>query len=449
MSKLSDVLNDFNFQEEDKQIAFITNLYLAGYFKPESIWQAINMMQYDANNKKTEIWKKEPQITFANVVKSLQKSGSNQENPEKFNAKELLNSFMNEDEFFSKQNVADMILYLSQNAFDRKKGQERNELEKKPWSDIHQELYSQNAKILGMIEERTPLQKKYDETWIQGASRLRITTRMQSAKEYQKNGIDLGQVRLLTGERELWAEIDKLPNESIDICKEFLLKLATTNNIKLDGFEERVVAGSSRTYPKYAEGETKKLTETLMAKAIYKETFGSEIAEDQVIDSKAYPSESRPTTTKAAVDITREKLLQRIRNQEFTETPLIMIVSNQPYADRQTLSTERAALEEMRKNVFNTEISFEGVGDSCEVGVTAIHSELGALVNEKYMKALMQQKMPEQLLENPDQLSFQRRCKNHELLLPPMPKIIPLPNVKEASLAKALSLQGAQLGNSQ
>ena len=412
MSKLSESLIKLGFDSEEKQKALIENLYLAGYLKPESIWQALNSMQYDKSGKEVFRWKQGLERSFDNIILSLKTSGAYQENPEEFKADKFIESFMEDGFFFDDQNISDMMLFLAQNAFGRSALQERSELARQEWSDVHKAKYLENTKILGVFDEINPACAKHDETWIQGAARLRTKTRMTSAKKYQDHGVDLGAVRLLTGERELWVEIDKLPNESTQQCMEFMLKLVHDNGIKIEGFEERVVAGNKRTYPKYVEGETKKLTETLMAKAIYREVFGADLREEQLVDSSALEGELRPNTASNAVDVTRQQLIARVRNGDFEgRAAEILIISNQPYVDRQVLTNKRAVRSELEKQGVDYPLNFSGAGDICEVGVTAIHSELAALVNEGYNDALERGLMPNADRENTARLTFQNRCK--------------------------------------
>lgn len=447
MSKLNDSLNKLGFNDKEKQKAFIENLYLAGYLSAESIWQALNLMQYNQKGEQVFSWKQGLEKSFDNIILSLKSSGAHQENPERFSADNFIENFMKSDVFFDEQNISDMMLFLAQNAFGRLVNQERNELSGQSWQDAHKARYLQNAGILNMVSEQLPQEKKYDETWILGAARPRVKTRMESAKKYQKKECDLGSVRLLTGERELWVEIDKLPDESPEKCMEFMIQLAHENGIKIDGFEERAVAGNKRTYPKYAAGETGRLTETLMAKAIYSEVFGVDLREDQLVDSKALEGASRPNTANNAVDVTRQQLIARVRNGDFEgRAAEILIISNQPYIDRQVLANERAVRSEMSKQKVECSLNFHGAGDVCEVGVAQIHSELGALVNEKYMNALELSLMPQTKAQDVGRLSFQGRCKELSKIAE-MPRVdfskvvVPGQYAKLASQQKGLSMQ--------
>lgn len=444
MSKLSEVLTDFNFGEKtvsgkvipetEVQKAFLENLYLAGYFKPEFIWQAINLMQYDKSGNVITTYDKEAaeyrrrwdkaggvDAVFLGLSKAIIAAKADQDDPEKFKPDVLLENLF-KSEIFDRQDVEDVLVYLAQSAFGRNTNQERNELARQAWQALHKERYIENARKMGMIEAATYKDSpSFDEAWIQGAARFRTTTRVQSLRD---SSVKYDKARMLTGERELWVEIDKMPAarseteagkiaaEAISIAeaKLFMLKLAKENGVKVCGFEERVVAGSKRTYPKYEAGETRKLTETMMAKKVYQDVFGRSLEEDEIIDSAAQGSTLRPDTYKTALDATRGLLVERCKT---SEAPVkVLVVSNQPYVDRQVLTNKRAVQESIKKEGIASDaaVDFAGFGEKCEVGVAAVHSEFGALVGEGFMQRSCEKDLPRKCAT--ENLMFSSRCKD-------------------------------------
>jgi len=392
------------------QKALLENLYLPGYFTHDSIWQAVNFMQFDRSRKKTEIWKKTVDEVFAEMMSVINECGASQADPKKFNAEIFLEKFLANENIFDRQDVENIIYYIGQNAFGRAAGQERHEIVAQEWSDIHREQYLENARKMGFINEVRPMLAKYDETWVQGAARLRAKSRIEYLKLLQDSGIELGHMRLLTGERELHVEIDKMPHESFEDCKKFIFELAKENEIKAEGFAERIEAGARRTYLQYAHDENKKVTETMMAKRIYREVFGREIADHDVIDAKTKSGESRPTTATAAYEITCNGLLNRINSGDFKgRAANILILSNQPFVERQTLTNARIAYGEMARLKINQEMIFEGAGEACETGVAAIHSVFGALIGEGFMREIARQNRQRKC--DISQLNFQTRYK--------------------------------------
>jgi len=400
MTQLNDALFNFGFKNQEAQEAFLENLYFAGYFDNEKIWQTINLMQYNKDGTLTAKWNN-LRLTFLFLKRAISRAKANQSDVTKFSAKKLLDNFLVAD-IFDHQDVEDVIFYIAQNAFGRLPNQERNELPHYEWMDLCKEKYFTNSKKLNLIDEINPVLKKYDECWIQGAARLRVITRMKYLKNLQEKGIDVGTVRLLTGARELWAEIAVVSD--INESKECMLKLAKINDIKINEdqpFVIKKIGNADRTYLNYAAGESRVITETMMAKKTYREIFGYEI--DQVVDSAAALGLMRPNTEQNAKDVALY-LKERIDRNDFSDNKInILVISNQPYCERQAITISRS----IKKIIPNREIICEGVGEAAAVGVSGVHSELGALVTEMFLRKIEQDN--EARKRPPEQLMFSSR----------------------------------------
>jgi len=292
---------------------------------------------------------------------------------------------------------------MGQNAFGRVLDQERNELKPFDLRGDEKEKYLKNAEILGFITELNPTLKQYDESWIQGAAKLRMQSRIQYWRDLcDKNQIDPGQVKFLTGNRELWLEIDKLPGESIEQAQEFFLRLAQLNGIAVNQEEPFKKRSDGRTYLNYAEGETNKITETKMAQMMFRDYFNSGI--ENIVDSQTLQGRARPDTESGANAAYDEFISSA--HYPSDRKPNVIIISNQPYCDRQLLTVESAIAKKSGvENSFNLEVC----GAANEVGVTAIHSEFGALIAECYMKQMRQHQAERK--RSPNQMMFQTRSK--------------------------------------
>ena len=78
---------------------------------------------------------------------------------------------------------------------------------------------------------------------------------------------------------------------------------------------------------------------------------------------------------------------------KFLENEIkILIVTNQPHVERQTLTNQRVALNELKKFNIKKKITFHGAGTSAAASIAEIHSEFGALVFEKYMQQIQKDK---------------------------------------------------------
>ena len=393
MTILSDVLSQIGFdakivgfgtKDETKfsafevQRAFLENLYIAGYFHDLSIRSAIKSLKKESDH---------PEDNFEKVMEILELCSAHDDHPLKFNASVLFEKFSNHQNFLSGNEVKNIMVHLGRKAFGRKPGQERNELQNHDWIAGHGNHYLRNAKSLGLIFEEKPRRQKYHETWIQGAAYQRMKQRTIYAKSLQDQGYDLGVIRLLSGERELWLEIDQLSKDEI-------LQIAKRNNIDVVGFEQREIAGSMRTYPKYGANEERKITEGIVAKEIYHEVFPQDPVSELVIDAQVADKTKRITTASATSDLVKNQFGDKIKNGEFGDEEInILIVSNQPFVERQTLTNERATLRELKKIGLNkVNLKFDGCGVACKSEIPGIHSEFGALVSEKYMKQALEDK---------------------------------------------------------
>lgn len=267
MTQLNDALFNFGFKTLEAQEAFLENLYLAGYFDHDKIWAALDFMQYDKAGHQTAKWNN-LRLTFLYLKRAINRAKAGQRDVAQFSAHKLLNNFL-VDDVFDHQDVEDIIFYIAQTAFGRLPNQERNEIPHHEWMDSYKEKYLQNAQKLNLVDEINPTLKKYDECWIQGAARLRIISRMKYLKNLQMNGIDVGKIRLLTGARELWAELAIVTD--LAESKENMLNLAAENGIRVNKsapFLIKKIGNVDRTYLNYDLGETRVISETMMAKKI-------------------------------------------------------------------------------------------------------------------------------------------------------------------------------------
>jgi hypothetical protein len=387
MSRLSKVLSNFGFGEKhvagkvydacQVQIAFLENLYFAGYFKDKKIWQVFSSM--DEGFESHGRWKKGRYATLKYFRRITNKCGANQDNPDFFRADFLLDHAFADKNFFDEKDIEDVVVQLGQSAFGRTKNQERSEINNHDWMAAYHDKYLRNAEILGLVLEKKPLFKTYDETWLQGSARPSAEKRVQYLKKLKKLGIKTGAIRVMTGARELWAEIDNIDGD-LDEAKSFMLELAKENKIDFNEKEKFVIKNvgeSDRTFL----NSYQMLTETMMMKKLYREIIGEN--PDEIINSHPHEGESRPTTAIVARDVARGKFGEKFKKGEFKKNQQIkiMIISNQPFCYRQALTIENVVISEI---AHHHEIIFDSVGSESYDEINLIHSEFGALINEGF-----------------------------------------------------------------
>ncbi|CAF1382463.1 unnamed protein product [Adineta ricciae] len=428
---------------EDQEDALLRIFHLAGYFHLTKIWKDWNSMGFFENLQ--EIFEK---ISF--IIKC---SNANHNDPNEFNVKYFRENVF-EKSLLNDEDCLDWILYLSQHAFGRSIGQERYEMKSLHWIHQNEHYFIEQVRLLRLVDRQCPILKQFDQCWIAGASRLSLSQRILDYK-YQilsKNIQINGQTLILAGERELWANIDgispKISEELFQISKnhldinqidfssiettdseiiqegkEYLLNLSRIHGIELNSSQPFIEYQTkdqcsndrfpNRIYLNY-ENSQKKLTETLLSEDLIKTYLEETFSSIEIVDTSAN-EQIRPNTASTAQDAT-EKFIQQIFNGDFREKKLfhILLWSNNPSIERQTLVTQRkvnSILEKSNLIENNYKISIHGIGCSSNVNLEIVHSELGALITEKYLWLFEQQKKQGEIKKkrNINDLLFQTR----------------------------------------
>lgn len=408
-SNFESAINNLGFTTIEQQESLLSIFQMAGYFNKELLKQSI----YNLGNIKN------PEEVF----RQIDLIANNNPN---FNVSKLRTALNNiSGKYFTKEDFMDWLLYMAQYAFNRKPGQERNELVPKDWMSQHKEQYLKLAATLGLTERKLPEKQKYDACWIAGASRTGLLARLidyiNTAKLHNiiiKNNA----ISILAGGRELWAEIDGIHpelkqqliqalnnttdldsinttgfhnqgniTEQIEEGKEYFLSLASINNIELNQSEPFIKRPDQpgRTYPNYKDSIQlqPRLTETLMSQDLLKTYFPGVVS---IVDTKEANGQ-RPNTATTAQDAA-EKFIQRIKDGFYEDQKefVILLQTNNPYIERQTLSAQMAVDDVLQKSGLNQagyKIKLIGAGFRAHASVAVINSELGALLTEKWKLA--------------------------------------------------------------
>ncbi|CAK8162362.1 hypothetical protein CAXC1_120044 [Candidatus Xenohaliotis californiensis] len=189
-----------------------------------------------------------------------------------------------------------------------------------------------------MTEKQTlpkTVENKNSLIWIMGARRSTMIERITFFKEHViNNSIIKYSPFLLTGERELYAELDKLPTETIWEMITYMKNLADKHNIPYDKNQSTILYKTNPPKGRLANktylnttGEHR-LTETIAMIEIYQEIVGdSNYILINTPQSKDGQRSNTYTTTIDAMSLTEKT---------FPETSSIVIISNQPHILRQT-----------------------------------------------------------------------------------------------------------------
>ncbi|MCC8397769.1 MAG: hypothetical protein LN569_00330 [Rickettsia endosymbiont of Labidopullus appendiculatus] len=452
-SKFEIAAKKLGFTSPSEQEGLLKIFYLAGYFKPEKLWHDLACFDKTGNSEKI----------FASISKSLIKSGAGQDVPDQFDAKLLRKNLFKATNELNIQDVEDWLLYVAQNAFNRKVGQERNELISEDWMTKYASQYIEAARQLRLVDEIPPQHQEYAESWIAGASRIGLLARIIYHNKITEQIKVNGPVLVLAGARPLWANLDginpdiyakllKIWQDKGDIDKldasllvgedsarteegkKYMESLARNNNIALDitqpfiqyTTKEECPAGlfPGRVYPNYATTDEKKLTESLMSEDLLNNFLNKEQRiTAEVINTELGNNNARPNTATTAYDAA-VILTNKILNNEFGEQKdyVILFVSNNPYIKRQAIATQREVdkvLQEYGLDKKGYHIKIEGVGFSFKQDIPTIHSELACLVAEEWKNQNLLN--PNESGHSIDQLMFQTRKELKPI--PPMPEI--------------------------
>lgn len=441
---------ELGFDSGSKQTDALLNIfYLSGRLRPQNIWQDLH--------KVGKI--NEPEKVFQSISAALVRSGANQDDLSKFSAK-ILRKNLFKDSGLDVQDAKDLILFIVQHDYGRKVGQERLEINSKDWMIVHKDSYIASAKKLKLIDRIEPKYKEYDECWICGASRPGLLKRLID-NQYVRDAHDVkvvGKTLILTGERELWADIDGISPEigamllkaKEDKCnldeinlppmrqeirilegKIYISNLARKNGIALDSKNPFVQCEASkcppgrfpgREYPNYAKKDAPKLTERLMAEDILPAFFLGQ--KNEILNNKHFTG-IRPDTYSTAKEAVKD-LFTDINSGKFGEKKEIKILyqTNNPYIQRQILAAQKVIDDlcgdnkDSNPNLKGVKIIIDGVGFACNQGVEVIHSELGGLIADRWKIAHQKDESPKRDIAD---LLYQTRVQ--DVSVPPVPHI--------------------------
>ena len=439
---------------EHQQEALLKIFHLAGYFNLTNLWHDLNCLTGLENIE----------TVFEEIYAVVKFSNADQSNPAKFNAKYMRKNLF-KDHSLDLQDTLDLILYIGQHAFNRQVGQERYELLSRNWITTYADEYREAARVLRLIDRENPSLNEYDGGWIAGASRVALVQRIIDFNYYivSRNIKINDETLVLTGEREIWANIDGISpvvNEQllaasrkcmnidaisllsssdddsarIEEGKSYMIYLAQFYNIKLNSTEPFIQYKSkdecppdrfpNRLYANYDVSETSRLTETLMARDLLRTYSSTSTKNINIIDTSAQ-EQDRPNTTSTARDAA-VRLVQRIISGEYGEKKIFVILfcTNNPYIERQKLATQQQVnqiLEKYGLAAKGYEIKIEGVGYSCKQQLSIVHSELGALIAEKWRTAAvdLEQSLGKKPKRDIKTLLFQTRDK--AIIIPAQP----------------------------
>jgi len=445
--------NNDSVMASEQHEALLTQFQMAGYLHPQKLWRDINSLGI-----------KNPIKAFEEIYPALIKSKADQVDPTTFNAK-ILRKNLCKGTALDEQDAMDLILYISQHAFDRNQGQERHEVVSQNWMSKYEEQYFAAAKKLCLIDRIHPEQTEYDLCWIAGGCRIAALGRIIDYN-YILSKYDIKILEgtlVLAGSHELptsaagvnptirdklieaykaktnidTLEISQPENDSkaLEEGKQYLLGLAERYNITLDSlypfiqYNTKVECPTGRNpgiiYANYYNKEEEtKLTEALMCEDLLT-TYNPNVT----VKSALLENDQKATTITTA-RIGAQGFVESIKNghygdqKEFT----VLLQTNNPFIERQTIANQREinkALKEHGLAQQGYKVQVEGVGYGCKQGIKTVHSELAAIIAEKWETAMVNNNVQQTVEATPKRLikDLKYQTRNKDLPIPPYPDI--------------------------
>ena len=398
--------------EQQKSILKISTM--AGYFKPPKMWDDVN---------RSKIFDPNAENVFSNILLPVvQKAHADKADMKILNDPYLQNNlfgrsknyFWNADFWKPKGNgieiaqVEKWILYQAQNA-------EIDRLTPENWMEKNKVEFFDAANKLGLIDRIKPHHEQYDQAWIAGEPRSEVLTRLidylWTCKKY---GIEIkGDVKVLSGARELWTEIDGTNPGLLKILYEYLMNGGNGARAKIDYFA--LLEPTESSSESIEDGIKYKIASELwyeiktnpdLLKILY---IG--FANGVYIDNLA---------ERGIVDIQDSKssqlsIIENIKNGQYGDqkTFHILLESNNPYILCQGLATQRMADEALKKAGLYEQgyrIKIDAVGFANKQDVSTVFSEFRTYIDESYKGHIGE---PE------NGLRFQSR--DHNMEIPDMP----------------------------
>jgi hypothetical protein len=335
------------------------------------------------------------ETVFSDLNKVCKLSNRNNQ----FDAEFFISNFAKQ-EYFTVNDIIDLVVFLQQTAFDRQYGVERDRLQAKPWMEEHKIAFIENATKLGVTAPLPPLKDQYPAAGIMGAASIRVKKRLEYFRDL-KIGCDL--VWALSGNRELSKGLDE--EQVMEKIADYMGK--PVNYVKKQvGFDTR----------EFLDG----VTETMMVNYLIETVCPNK--KIGIVDSVIESGHWRATTAQNSADIV-PIIINKIQSQEITNIKddqyHFLIIAEQPYAGRMAKQVQREFNKEIKKRGLEGKIFIEVEG--CGPGIseqdllnnqvlTRLNSELGALMAERFNDAryIMQQNSSLDL-RDPNIIMFSKR----------------------------------------
>lgn len=237
-----------------------------------------------------------------------------------------------------------LIVYSSQELFNRHSSQFRDVMQTQNWMLTYSEEFKENVAKLGFLQSITlPNLESIDHVWVYGGSYGAMKSRIEFFIEHDLNNFYYKEGYFLSGNRKLSKTLDALNNQ------DFL----ETLNARLSSLIQ----------------EDKEYYENDLAELLNKDFFNSRFT---VINDEV---ESYKPTTQSTL-----QTLFNLLDEEINIPRKVLLLSCQPYVSRQLLLADKTF------NLHNDAgIDFYAIGPAYSGEITRLSSETAAFILELYL----------------------------------------------------------------
>lgn len=411
MTLLVETLSSLGFSRREEQIALLENLFFEGAFQPEEVWNSLHRMSGLREGQRND---KEIRA-FHTLTGALKRAGAYRNDPDAFRAEAFLQADIGNA--LTLEDMQDWLTYSRQSSYGRKIGTDYNQLKDDGLLDKVRERYFRNAQVMGRVDAvEAPMESAYDESWVQGASRARIVSRLDFLLEQKTKGVEIGKVSMIsTASREAYSPVDGMTDrnaeERMAEGKSYLTDLAArirpdldnpvfTHVFSKDGSGE-IIGERLDVEPPITEAD---IAADLLnaAKTQHPDLDAGEIGRSEDVGDNLR-GDVRVTTAEAI-----KALVGRIRAGDFAHKmpdesgrkPIrILNVADQPFIPRMQVQVQTLAnkmLKEFAKEIpelAEYAITIDTIGKSCGIGSMAfIKSDAAALARHQHERIMDEQK---------------------------------------------------------
>lgn len=434
MTVLQEALSSLGLSRPDEQVALLENMFFEGVFEPEEVWNGLHRLHGVEEGQENASVRE----AFHAFTGALKQAGAFTGNPAEFRARSLLESELGNA--FSVEDMQDWMTYSRQSSYGRPEGVERFQLGQDRRLEEVKSRYMDNARVLGMVDAvAAPAGAVYDESWVQGASRLRMENRLNFL--LRQDGVETGKISMVTaGNRRAYAPFDGKEVEEDGVVvrtrreegAEYLTALAERLGVLPPG-DVRLIPVFSADGSKeigVTPETTREMTEADVAgdvlRSVLERSEGKRDA--RVTQSGVSGHHFRADTQTTSHNVARA-LIERIKDGDFAGKPpeadgrrsiRILNVADQPFIPRMQIQVQDIIDRELASDpqLAGYRVEVDTIGKGCGTeALSVIKSDSAALARQQHMR--MAQQWPEPRARDTESLLFNNRHMRE--LQPPAP----------------------------